>query len=234
MESRTMTESPARPPRLSHERYCSEIVRQDGLLRGLLAGADDARTPVPTCPGWTLEDLAGHVDGNLRSLTAAVPTADGTAEIVAGTPADTTAGRCAAALRAAGPDVRTRMFGITWPTLDWARRAAHDLLIHRADAAGALHVGFAVEAEPAADALDELLTITADMTAPDGLSVRLIATDTGEEWHSADAPPVVTVRGPLTKLLLVVYRRLPAHTDHVAVEGDTGVLATWLDQVSLG
>ncbi|WP_328722011.1 maleylpyruvate isomerase family mycothiol-dependent enzyme [Streptomyces sp. NBC_00247] len=50
---------------LSHERYCDELMRQNDRLRSVLDGADLA-AKVPTCPGWTLRDLAAHVGGAHR------------------------------------------------------------------------------------------------------------------------------------------------------------------------
>ncbi|WP_419587005.1 maleylpyruvate isomerase N-terminal domain-containing protein [Streptomyces sp. Qhu-G9] len=45
---------------LGHDRHCDEVVGQTALLRSHLAGADLTAT-VPTCPDWTLWELAVHV-----------------------------------------------------------------------------------------------------------------------------------------------------------------------------
>src|SRR3954468_23217822 len=44
---------------------CAEIVTQTSLLIGHLDGAD-LTVPVPTCPGWTVSQLARHIDGGQR------------------------------------------------------------------------------------------------------------------------------------------------------------------------
>ncbi|WP_179889619.1 maleylpyruvate isomerase N-terminal domain-containing protein, partial [Streptomyces sp. st115] len=50
---------------LSHDRYCDEILAQTDALRAVLTGADLTAT-VPTCPDWTLRELAVHVGGAHR------------------------------------------------------------------------------------------------------------------------------------------------------------------------
>ncbi|MEU1022507.1 maleylpyruvate isomerase N-terminal domain-containing protein, partial [Streptomyces sp. NPDC005904] len=50
---------------LSHDRYCAEVTTQLDLLRATLKGADLAAT-VPTCPDWTLAQLARHTGGAVR------------------------------------------------------------------------------------------------------------------------------------------------------------------------
>jgi hypothetical protein len=41
-------------------------------------------------------------------------------------------------------------------------------------------------------------------------------------------------RAPLTELLLLVYRRRPAHGDDLQVFGDEKLLDFWLERVSFG
>lgn len=50
---------------LTHERYCDEIVLRTDALRAAVADGDLDAT-VPTCPEWTLRDLAVHVGGAHR------------------------------------------------------------------------------------------------------------------------------------------------------------------------
>ncbi|MFC7471114.1 maleylpyruvate isomerase N-terminal domain-containing protein [Actinomadura keratinilytica] len=47
---------------------------QTGLLRQALAGAADLQARVPTCPEWTLRDLAVHVGGAIRWMNEIVRT----------------------------------------------------------------------------------------------------------------------------------------------------------------
>src|SRR5919204_320848 len=159
---------------LAHERYCDEVINQTDLLRKVVEGADLSVT-VPTTPDWNLAQLLRHIGGNLRASEAAVRT--GTAIVepakqvpeVAGPATDDPdaldawlaegAARWAETLRRAGPDVRTQIWVFTELTGFWARRAALDLVVHRADAAGAVKADYAVAPELAADAVDELLEL---------------------------------------------------------------------------
>jgi uncharacterized protein (TIGR03083 family) len=257
---------------LPHDRFCDEIVTQTDLLRGVVAGADLSVT-VPTTPDWTLAGLLRHVGGNLRSVELAVRTGEAVTEPGrqvpdhAGPPDDDlaelgawlseAATRCADTLRKAGPDTQAQVWTVSWPTGAWARRAAHDLVVHRADAAGTVGAAYAVAPDLAADALDEFLDLMRDLQlagssphagpGPAG-SIHLHASDTGPEvasewliqlepsgfgWRHGHEKATVAVRGPLTDLLRVAYRRLPPSTGTVEVLGDATLLDAWLSRVSL-
>ncbi|MFI7687441.1 maleylpyruvate isomerase N-terminal domain-containing protein [Nonomuraea sp. NPDC049655] len=45
---------------LTHEQYCDAVEAADVRLVDLPAAGSHMRTPVPTCPGWTLADLTRH------------------------------------------------------------------------------------------------------------------------------------------------------------------------------
>jgi hypothetical protein len=82
-----------------------------------------------------------------------------------------------------------------------------------------------------------------------GRTVHLHATDTAPEaaaewvvdltgeqiaWRRAHEKAAVAVRGPLTDLLLLVYKRRPARGAGIEVLGDAGLLDFWLERVSFG
>lgn len=262
---------------LEHGRFCDEVVNQTGLLVATLEDADLSAN-VPTTPDWDLSDLVRHIGGNLRSLETAVRTGEAVTDPGrqipghGGPPGDDpaalfawlseAAGRCAATLRAAGPEVEAQLWTVRWPTAAWARRAAHDLLVHRADAAGTVGAAYTVAPDLAADALDEFLELFSSPqvagAAPDAEAgdpgpsgtIHLHATDTGPSpevpsewlvelasptftWRHAHEKATVAVRGPLTDVLLVAYRRLPPDADGVELLGDRAVLDAWLERVSL-
>jgi uncharacterized protein (TIGR03083 family) len=259
---------------LGHDRYCDEVINQTDLLRGVVEGADLSVT-VPTTPDWTLAQLLRHVGGNLRATETAVRT--GTAVVepakqvpeVAGPADDDLAGldawltegaaRFAETLRRAGPDARAQVWVFNQTTGFWARRAAQDLVVHRADAAGAVGAGYDVAPEVAADAIDELLELMSDpqvaassprmaeLRGP-GRSIHLHATDAdaglaaewlielgtdGFTWRRGHEKATVALRGPLTDVLLVFYRRLPPDSERVEVLGEAALLDFWLDRVRL-
>ncbi|MBO0743414.1 MAG: hypothetical protein J2P43_00220, partial [Candidatus Dormibacteraeota bacterium] len=53
-------------------------------------------------------------------------------------------------------------------------------------------------------------------------------------WRRARERAAVTVRAPLTDLLLLVYRRRSPHGEGVDVLGDRRLLDFWLDRVAFG
>jgi uncharacterized protein (TIGR03083 family) len=259
---------------LAHDRYCDEVVTQTDLLRKVVEDADLSVT-VPTTPDWTLAQLLRHVGGNLRATETAVRTDTAIVEPakqvpeVAGPAEDDPdaldawlaegATRFAETLRRAGPDARAQVWVHQQPTGFWARRAALDLVVHRADAAGTVNADYAVAPELAADAIDELLQLISDpmvrSATPSlaelrgaGETIHLHATDTdpglsaewlielgseGFTWRRGHERATVALRGPLADVLLVFYRRLPADSERVEVLGDAELLAFWLDRVRL-
>ena len=259
---------------LAHDRYCDEVITQTDLLRKVVEGADLSVT-VPTTPDWTLAQLLRHVGGNLRGTETAVRTGTAITEPakqvpeVAGPAEDDPdaldawlaegAARFAETLRRAGPDARAQVWVYSLPTGFWARRAALDLVVHRADATGAVKAGYAVAPELAADAIEELLELISDpqlrSASPSlaelrgaGETIHLHATDTdpglsaewlielgsdGFSWRRGHDRATVALRGPLADVLLVFYRRLPADSERVEVLGDAALLDFWLDRVRL-
>ncbi|MFC6062158.1 maleylpyruvate isomerase family mycothiol-dependent enzyme [Streptomyces ochraceiscleroticus] len=167
----------------------------------------------------------------------------------------------AAALREAGPDTRVWTWTGDQKAGFWARRAVHETVIHRADLAIAARAPYVLAPEVAADTLEEWLEIgslpqtmerrpeLAGLLGP-GRTLCLHATDTGPAgtrwlidltgdriaWRRGgqDERAAATLSGPLTDVLLVFYRRLPADTSTVTVQGDRGLFDEWLGLVSFG
>ncbi|MGH4012934.1 MAG: maleylpyruvate isomerase family mycothiol-dependent enzyme [Pseudonocardiaceae bacterium] len=264
-------------PLLSYDRYCAEIVAQTDLLRSRIAGAD-LTVSVPSCPDWNLGQLLRHLGGGHRWVETIVrtratqPLPDEQVRDVSGyadeDPAVLDAWLAEGAaqltdtLRAAGPDAEVWTpvpDGETTPVF-WARRFAHETVIHRADATLALGVEFTVDEEVALDALDEWMELGSlphifevhpekrELLGP-GRALHVHATDTAPEaaaewlidltgdaivWRRAHEKAAVAVRGPLTGLLLVVYRRRPARSEGIEVLGDVQLLDFWLERVSFG
>jgi len=229
------------------------VVRAEtARLAEVIATADPDRA-VPTCPGWDLRRLARHVGGVHRWATAVVRTGEPVdpGSLPRDAPRDA-AGLatwlregaevfCAAAgdgpldrpCWAWGPDRRVRF---------WARRLAHETLVHRLDAELAAGASPAVvEPAVAVDAIDELFENAAAIphlagVRGDGEMIHLHATDTDGEWllhlgpggwdvRAEHGRGDVAVRGPAEALLLVVLGRLPATTSPaVEIFGDAAVL----------
>lgn len=151
------------------------------------------------------------------------------------------------ALADAGPDTRVWTVVPDQPLVFWARRMLFETVVHRADAAWTVGRDYRLDPAVARDGLDEWMSFGTVPEAYDGNDVpllgagrtlRLSATDDpGGDWFvdlTGDAPrqrhtdekAAVTVRGPLTDLLLLVYGRpVEERTD---VEGDRPLLDLWL------
>lgn len=201
-----------------------------------------AEIPMDQVPGVEGPEERGDADALARWL-------EESASVVAG------------ALRAAGPDAYAWSWAGRHDAGFWARRMCHELVVHGADAA--LAAGRAPEPvapDVAADALEEWLEIVRfvqralpdgpakDLRAP-GRTIHLHATDTdpalnaewvielpdeGITWRRGHEKATVALRGPLTSVLLVLYRRLPLDTPEVQVLGDRAVLEFWLEKASFG
>jgi uncharacterized protein (TIGR03083 family) len=197
---------------LDHEWFCERAGAEIETLAGVVGGAPDIAADVPTCPGWTVADLASHTGDVHRWATAIVtsravarppfpqaespwPTADGWAQWL-------TAGSVPMleALRSAGPTAEVWTWGPGRTSGWWARRMVHETVVHRADAQLALGVEPVIDQETAADGIDEFLENlpTARRAArhlaefPAGASVHLHATDSDGEWvvrFGAEGPP---------------------------------------------
>ncbi|MER5318216.1 maleylpyruvate isomerase family mycothiol-dependent enzyme [Streptosporangium roseum] len=220
-----------------------------GLVRHIGGNLRTGETAVRT--GETIDDPGKQVPG------VAGPDGDDPDELDAWLAEG--AARYAGTLREAGPDAEARIWTFQGSTAFWVRRGLHDLVIHRADAAAAVGADYTLAPEMAADAVDELLELfrgqqaggspgLAELRGP-GRSIHLHATDTGAEldaewliefgadgftWRRGHAKATVALRGPLTDVLRVLYRRLPADSERVEVLGEAALLDFWLERASLG
>jgi uncharacterized protein (TIGR03083 family) len=250
-------------PPITAERWYAEIEASTGTLAEIVHGADLTR-PVPTCPEWTLRQLATHVGRAHRWAAEIVSTRS--AEFIpfrqvpdGRIPDDPAlhapwlragAERIIQAAREAGSDPVWTFTGLR-PASFWARRMAHETAVHRADAE--IAVGRQPELEPdlAVDAIDEWLSFMSGVVAedqradalPDGAVLHVHATDEGldgaGEWLVRREGSTVTVqpghgkgdvavRGPASRLLLVLVRRVPPDDPQIQVLGDPALLTGWL------
>jgi uncharacterized protein (TIGR03083 family) len=149
-------------------------VREEGGLMVTAVAQAEPDSAVPTCPEWTVRDLARHMGGVHRWATGFVrgrtePVHADLDEVVGTWPADAElaawlAEGCAdlvAALTEAPDALECWTFlPAPSPLAMWARRQAHETAIHRVDAQ--LAAGLAVSpCSPvfAADGIDELLSL---------------------------------------------------------------------------
>jgi len=131
----------------------------------------------------------------------------------------------------------------------WARRLAHEAVVHRADTDLARGQEFSVAPEIAADGIDEYLDVfvTASRTghdAPAGPTIGFECSDTGDQWwldlsvrgaRTVTREPLVAstrISGTASDLLLAVWGRVPIDdAGRVETSGDLTVLGRWAELV---
>jgi uncharacterized protein (TIGR03083 family) len=251
------------------DRHCNEIVAQAGLLADHVEDGD-VSIPVPSCPDWNVSQLARHVDGGLRWARTIVadradaPPPDTALRDLSGAAADdgaaiaadlrAGAAELAETLRTTGPDASMWCPVPGGGSAFYARRFAHEVAMHRADAALALGIDYVVPTFVAVDGVEEWLELGSlpfhfevhpwmrELLGPDR-TIGLHASDTDDHWVLDFTGDAITwrrsaeetaagLRGSATELLLVLYRRAPVST--VDVEGDAGLVDFWLERVAFG
>ncbi len=193
--------------------FAAELLAETEAFGALIAQGDPG-AEVPTCPGWTLQQLLRHVGrGNRWAAQMVLDRASEELDpraVPDGKPADgqevawlQTGAQLLVDAVATDSDAQVWTFLGPRPASWWVRRRLHEVLVHRADAALALRRPFLVRAELAADAISEWLDIVVstpgtDLRAAlrDGDSIHLHAGDDGlgpdGEWTVTRAGDTVS------------------------------------------
>jgi uncharacterized protein (TIGR03083 family) len=244
------------------DEFFTEIRTSAGMLADIVR-AENPDLPIPTCPDWSLGELAAHLGRVHRWATEivrtraaqripfeAVPDSRYPAERAAQAAWLTDgADRLISAITEAG-SAPVWAFGRMAPATFWARRQAHETMVHRADAELAVGREAVLDSALAADGIDEWLGLAANplrrapaaTALPPGAVLRVHASDEGwgpRAWlisiapdgmtvRAGNGPADVTVAGRAGRLLLVLVRRLPPDATNVLVTGNPGLLADWL------
>ncbi|MGH3961324.1 maleylpyruvate isomerase family mycothiol-dependent enzyme [Mycobacterium sp.] len=245
--------------------YAAALLEQNRDFGEMIRSADPS-TPVPTCPDWTLEQLFRHVGRGDRwaaqIITDRVDHFLDPRTVEGGKPPPDRddaiswlhagAQRLIDAVELAGLEAPVWTFLGTRPAYWWVRRRLHEATVHRADAALALGIDYALTPELAADAISEWLERVAAEAGRDGAplpldagnTVHLHATDPGlgvaGEWTiRADSGRITwshdhdkgaaALRGAASDLLLAAVRRVAVADTDIAMFGDAGVWQKWLD-----
>jgi uncharacterized protein (TIGR03083 family) len=230
-------------------------LRADAELLSATAGGGPLDADVPSCPGWDVNRLVGHMGRIHRWATEACRTgAEPVADRLEKPPRDETvlpwfdAGiePLVQALTVLDPDAHVWNFsnghqdGRFWP-----RRMAIETAIHRWDGQDAHGAVTPIDPELASDGMDELLDVHVGLrlAGRDGIdiggSVHFHCTDTPGEWtvRTDDGLARVTrghtkgdvaVRGPASSLLLMQWRRIPPDDPSLEILGDRDVFDRWL------
>jgi len=231
---------------LTHERYLEAIDKESAELAGAARGNLD--TQVPSCPGWSMRDLLGHI-GRVQRFWGEM------AENAYENPADAQNHEPPEGVdlvewfEESTRNLLNALDGIDLdrPMWSWSpvksvsfvpRRMAHETAIHRWDAQNAVGDPGGISGDLAVDGIDELLFIfflgEAPLEGPHRSSVHIHATDANGEWLVIVAEePVITrehakgdvaLRGPSSDVLLYLWGRIEPAS--LVIHGDT----TKLDQ----
>ncbi|MEO6501485.1 MAG: maleylpyruvate isomerase family mycothiol-dependent enzyme [Jatrophihabitantaceae bacterium] len=250
---------------LEFEHYLDELERQGRQLRDSArqpALRDSARqpalrAPVPSCPGWDVARLLGHVTkvhhwansilhgGQPDAFEFSLPGDGELFEVydagLAGVLSRLRAVSDSAVVWTMTPARSARLF--------WARRLAHETAIHRVDAE--LAAGFGVGSfgtEFAVDGVDELLTGSAaarfDRSAlPGNRTISLTPLDSNASWTLSVGPELLScqpaavddadlsVLGLAGDLYRWVWNR--AGDDDVALRGDLSLADRWREDFTV-
>lgn len=212
----------------------------------------DAR--VPSCPEWTVADLLEHVGQaqrrwawlvairstdppDFRSRTDAP---DGEALVEW---ARFGGHELAEVLAATPPDTSVWTWTGTGTARFWARRQAHETVVHRCDAELANGEIGALDPDLAADGIDEffellLMVPAASAIRGNGETVHVHCTDRDVEWLAELTPEglrarrehtkaQVAVRGPAAALFLALWNRIGYDNPELEVFGDHTLLDRW-------
>lgn len=248
---------------LEHERYLGAL-EADARRFAEAVAAGKPGAEVESCPEWTLADLCRHQGTVHRWVLQIVRTRSqeriSGAELPDGhPPAEPVAqaewllrgaSELADLLRERGPAEPVWGWAAEQHTGFWARRMAHETLIHRIDAEAAVGALGPVDPVLAADNIDELLHNAQapqarafprrDRLRGDGGTLHLHCTDAPGEWllrrtaegfayEERHAKADAAVRAPATELMLLLNRRLPDGRNALEIHGDPAVLDLWLD-----
>jgi uncharacterized protein (TIGR03083 family) len=223
---------------LSVERLCAELRGRTSTLAEIVC--DDLAHPVPTCPEWTFRQLATHVGRGHRWAAEIVATRatepiplrevpDGKFPENPGLRAGwlTASADLVADTVTAAPDAVVWTFIGERPAAFWARRRAHEVAVHLADAQ--LATGRAADIPPdlAADGISEWFEIiTGEAGGNDGLiqarSQGLAGDGETLHFHATDEMPDATADAAVSS------PDATAGTPGTAIAGKPDAAGEWL------
>jgi uncharacterized protein (TIGR03083 family) len=248
---------------LSHEEYLVVLDEQVRRFADAVA-AGDPSARVESCPEWSLADLCRHQGLVHRWAAEAVRTRatarigwSGLPDAEAPDEPEAMAGWLlrgasgfAELLRERGPAEPVWSWGVEQHSGFWARRMAHETLIHRIDAETAVGPVGPVDPVLAADNIDELLHNAGaensrahpkrELLRGEGGTLHLHSTDVPGEWtlrrtpegfayEQGHAKGEAAVRGGAVELMLLLNRRLPDGRNSLEILGDQALLPLWLE-----
>ncbi len=247
---------------MDHLEHCDHLAVEIERFAALVETVSPS-TPVPSCPGWTVDDVALHLGSvhrwaeHLVRVRAAARIGSSEMGLDAG-PVDGEWIRLGGAallgtLRASDPTDSMWAWGSDQHVRFWSRRQLHETLVHRFDLEIAVGHHPAAAANVAADTIDEFLvnlaraeyfSPTVALLRGSGESIVLRATDTGNAWTlrldpdrfevlAGEQRATASVSGRAVAMALVLYRRLPLADSDLKVAGARGLVEFWIANSAL-
>jgi uncharacterized protein (TIGR03083 family) len=238
---------------MEHEAFVGAIGSESARLVDA-AEAAGLGAPVPSCPGWDVAELLGHL-GTVQRWAAGIveqraqereyPGDVGRPTEAAALPdwVRQGAARLVDVCGSTPPDTTVWTFSGPGPAAFWARRQAHEVALHRVDAEVAAGRLAALDGELARDGIDEFLDVVVGFRLRErmtgaGETVHFHRTDGEGEWLvrlTPDGPVVerthakgdVAARGSASDLLLATRGRIDPGV--LEIFGDDAVLLRFID-----
>jgi uncharacterized protein (TIGR03083 family) len=230
--------------------FIAATEREGGAV--LAAGKAGLDAPVPTCEGWTVADILGHLGRVHRSVSEIIERRSQeipAVEIPKPPAGDAVLGffeegldRVVAALASIGPDEPVYSWSGEGSGRFYLRRMAHEIAVHRFDAEAAHGTPAPFDPEMSVDGIDEFYEVLVPFALrrwprplPAG-SLHLHRTDGPGEWliRGVDGAIVATnehakgdaaVRASASDLFRFVWNR--GRGDELTTFGDDAVADEW-------
>jgi uncharacterized protein (TIGR03083 family) len=247
---------------MNHLEHCAALEVEAELFATVLENSPTQAT-VPSCPDWTVLDLATHLGTIHRWAEQLVreraPKRQSSNDMhIDRGPVDATWMRAGArtlldTLRSGDPETPMWAWGVDQHLRFWSRRQLHETLMHRVDLE--LAAGLSPDAAPdvAVDAIDEFLVNLkpAQVFSPNVAELRghgqvlsVSTTDVAANWSIKLTPEGFEVRqssdvsdaqlrGTAFDVLLVLYRRRRLDESTVRRDGDQGLIDFWIEHSAL-
>jgi len=223
---------------LTRAQYLEALEQDSASFVDIIASADLARE-VPSCPGWTIRDLAMHV-GSIHRWAHDVVVSGTSVDVPQG-PADPPdlapwfadgAAQLLDLLRTTDPDAPAWTFGPPPGLVSfWTRRQAHETAMHLADAHQALGIPTSIEALLASDGVDEVVSMVYPRQVRLGRAeplipgVRIVLDERPDvtyvlagDGSDPEAPTGALIAGSAERVLLVLWGR--ASIEDLRIVGD--------------
>lgn len=247
---------------MNHLEHCDALTHEVNLFAERLDDTPSS-TPIPSCPGWTVSDLAEHLGTvhrwaeHLVRVQASERIPSDVMEFSRG-PVNADWIReggvqLGSTLRSGDPDATMWAWGEDQHLKFWSRRQLHETFVHRMDLEICVGANPKSSPEIAADAIDELLVNLAKAAyfSPhvgqlrgDGQILRMSTIDQEMTWAIelqpegfslivSDELPTAEFVGHATELLLLLYRRTSMSDTNVKILGDVELAEFWLAHSAL-